>query len=57
MYHAQVMARESEGGKLAYLDSYEIEGADTKAEVLQNLSEFGFTAVCSCGFLSILKSH
>eukprot|EP01018_Ginkgo_biloba_P014102 Gb_15892 [translate_table: standard] len=39
----EVVERESEaGGKLGDLDSYEIEGAETKAEMLQNLSEFHF---------------
>ena len=33
------------GGKLGDLDSYEIEGAETKAEVLQNLSEFHIVCV------------
>lgn len=40
------MERESEsGGKLGELDSYEVEGAETKSEVLQNLSEFQFSCV------------
>ncbi|KAG1368644.1 ATP synthase subunit gamma, mitochondrial [Cocos nucifera] len=42
----EVVERESEsGGKLSDLDSYEIEGGETKAEVLQNLSEFQFSCV------------
>ncbi|XP_077219923.1 gamma subunit of Mt ATP synthase [Tasmannia lanceolata] len=41
-----VVERESEtGGKLGDLDSYEIEGDETKAEVLQNLVEFQFSCV------------
>eukprot|EP00252_Welwitschia_mirabilis_P006473 TRINITY_DN1735_c0_g1_i1.p1 TRINITY_DN1735_c0_g1~~TRINITY_DN1735_c0_g1_i1.p1 ORF type:complete len:329 (-),score=64.02 TRINITY_DN1735_c0_g1_i1:213-1199(-) len=40
----EVVERESEGGgNLGNLDSYEIEGAETKGEILQNLSEFHFT--------------
>ncbi|GLJ14571.1 hypothetical protein SUGI_0235860 [Cryptomeria japonica] len=42
----EVVEKESEmGGKLGELDSYEIEGAETKGEVLQNLTEFHF--VCA----------
>ncbi|KAI5071009.1 hypothetical protein GOP47_0013260 [Adiantum capillus-veneris] len=42
----ELIAKESEaGGKLAQLESYEIEGGDSKAEVLQNLSEFQFAAM------------
>lgn len=42
----ELMEKESEsGGKLGDLDSYETEGAETKAEVLQNLSEFQFSCV------------
>ncbi|KAG5618459.1 hypothetical protein H5410_018283 [Solanum commersonii] len=33
------------GGKLGDLDLYEIEGAETKAEVLQNLTEFQFSCM------------
>ncbi|KAL0415930.1 UNVERIFIED_CONTAM: ATP synthase subunit gamma, mitochondrial [Sesamum latifolium] len=33
------------GGKLGELDSYEIEGGETKTEVLQNLAEFQFSCV------------
>ncbi|XP_038971699.1 ATP synthase subunit gamma, mitochondrial-like [Phoenix dactylifera] len=41
-----VAERESEsGGKLGDLDSYEIEGGESKAEVLQNLAEFQFSCV------------
>ena len=40
------MEREAEaGGRLGDLDSYEIEGGDTKSEVLQNLTEFQFSCV------------
>lgn len=43
-----MVERESEaGGKLGELDLYEIEGGETKAEVLQNLAEFQFSCVCS----------
>ncbi|KAM7480094.1 hypothetical protein LguiA_028307 [Lonicera macranthoides] len=42
----EVVERESEaGGKLGDLDSYEIEGGETKSEVLQNLTEFQFSCV------------
>lgn len=42
----EVVERESEaGGKLGELDSYEIEGGETKGEILQNLSEFQFSCV------------
>uniref|UniRef100_A0A5B7C726 ATP synthase subunit gamma n=2 Tax=Davidia involucrata TaxID=16924 RepID=A0A5B7C726_DAVIN len=42
----EVVEREAEaGGKLGYLDSYEIEGGETKSEVLQNLAEFQFSCV------------
>ncbi|XP_009595028.1 ATP synthase subunit gamma, mitochondrial [Nicotiana tabacum] len=42
----EVVEREAEaGGKLGELDSYEVEGAETKAEVLQNLAEFQFSCV------------
>lgn len=42
----QVIEREAEsGGKLGELDSYEIEGGETKAEILQNLAEFQFSCV------------
>ena len=34
------------GGKLGDLDSYEIEGDETKYEVLQNFSEFHIVCVC-----------
>lgn len=33
------------GGKLAYVDNYEIEGNELKLQILQNLSEFSFAAV------------
>ncbi|TXG51597.1 hypothetical protein EZV62_024121 [Acer yangbiense] len=42
----EVVERESEsGGKLGDLDLYEIEGGDTKGEILQNLTEFQFSCV------------
>uniref|UniRef100_A0A5B7AMG1 ATP synthase subunit gamma n=1 Tax=Davidia involucrata TaxID=16924 RepID=A0A5B7AMG1_DAVIN len=42
----EIVEREAEaGGKLGDLDSYEIEGGETKAEVLQNLAEFQFSCV------------
>ncbi|KAG0487182.1 hypothetical protein HPP92_009277 [Vanilla planifolia] len=42
----EAVEREAEaGGKLGELDSYEIEGGETKSEVLQNLSEFQFSCV------------
>uniref|UniRef100_A0A2N9HG10 ATP synthase subunit gamma n=1 Tax=Fagus sylvatica TaxID=28930 RepID=A0A2N9HG10_FAGSY len=42
----EIVEREAEsGGKLAALDSYEIEGGETKAEVLQNLAEYQFSCV------------
>ncbi|KAL5544618.1 hypothetical protein UlMin_008402 [Ulmus minor] len=42
----EVVERESEsGGQIGDLDSYEIEGGDTKSEVLQNLTEFQFSCV------------
>lgn len=42
----ELIAKEAEGGgKLGQLESYEIEGGDSKAEVLQNLSEFQFAAM------------
>lgn len=42
----ETVEKESEaGGKLGSLDSYEIEGGDTKAEALQNLAEFQFSCV------------
>ncbi|XP_027368712.1 ATP synthase subunit gamma, mitochondrial isoform X1 [Abrus precatorius] len=40
----EVIEREAEsGGKLGELDSYEIEGGETKSEILQNLAEFQFS--------------
>ena len=40
------MEREAEsGGRLGDLDSYEIEGGETKSEVLQNLTEYQFSCV------------
>lgn len=42
----EVVEREAEaGGKLGELDAYEIEGGETKSEILQNLSEFQFSCV------------
>lgn len=40
------MEKECEaGGKLGDLDSYEVEGGETKSEILQNLAEFQFSCV------------
>jgi F-type H+-transporting ATPase subunit gamma len=48
----EVAEKESEvGGKLGDLDSYEIEGGETKSEILQNLSEFQFSCVLFNGAL------
>uniref|UniRef100_A0A2C9UL02 F-ATPase gamma subunit n=1 Tax=Manihot esculenta TaxID=3983 RepID=A0A2C9UL02_MANES len=42
----KVVEKETEsGGKLGDLDSYEIEGGETKGEILQNLAEFQFSCV------------
>ncbi|KAH9722192.1 ATP synthase subunit gamma [Citrus sinensis] len=42
----ELVEREAEsGGKLGELDSYEIEGGETKGEILQNLAEFQFSCV------------
>ncbi|KAI5562375.1 hypothetical protein POPTR_015G057700v4 [Populus trichocarpa] len=42
----EVVEREAESdGKLGDLDSYEIEGGETKGEILQNLAEFQFSCV------------
>ncbi|XVF54424.1 hypothetical protein PTKIN_Ptkin05aG0179200 [Pterospermum kingtungense] len=42
----EIVEREAEsGGKLGDLDSYEVEGGETKAEILQNLAEFQFSCV------------
>ncbi|KAM7267732.1 hypothetical protein ACFE04_009898 [Oxalis oulophora] len=42
----EIVERESEsGGKLGELDAYEIEGGETKGEILQNLTEFQFSCV------------
>ena len=47
------MEKESEaGGKVGNLDSYEIEGGETKSEILQNLTEFQFSCV---SHVSLLK--
>lgn len=44
----QIVEREAEsGGRLGDLDLYEIEGGETKSEVLQNLAEFQFSCVSS----------
>nr|KJB23554.1 hypothetical protein B456_004G104400 [Gossypium raimondii] len=41
---AEIVERESEsGGKLGELDSYAVEGGETKGEILQNLAEFQFS--------------
>ncbi|XP_040963079.1 ATP synthase subunit gamma, mitochondrial isoform X2 [Gossypium hirsutum] len=43
----EIVERESEsGGKLGELDSYEVEGGETKGEILQNLAEFQFSCCC-----------
>ncbi|MBA0678361.1 hypothetical protein Goari_019714 [Gossypium aridum] len=43
----EIVEREAEsGGKLGDLDSYEVEGGETKGEILQNLAEFQFSCVC-----------
>ncbi|KAG8496684.1 hypothetical protein CXB51_007949 [Gossypium anomalum] len=40
----EIVEREAEsGGKLGDLDSYEVEGGETKGEILQNLAEFQFS--------------
>ncbi|XP_019153052.1 PREDICTED: ATP synthase subunit gamma, mitochondrial-like [Ipomoea nil] len=50
----EVVEKESEsGGKLGDLDSYEIEGAESKSEILQNLSEFQFSCIM---FNSVLEN-
>lgn len=42
----EAVEKESEaGGKLGELDQYEIEGGETKSEILQNLAEFQFSCV------------
>lgn len=42
----ELVEREAEsGGKLGELDFYEIEGGETKGEILQNLAEFQFSCV------------
>ncbi|KAG6752992.1 hypothetical protein POTOM_043036 [Populus tomentosa] len=42
----EVVEREAESvGRLGDLDSYEIEGGETKGEILQNLAEFQFSCV------------
>ncbi|CAN6301787.1 unnamed protein product [Urochloa humidicola] len=48
----EVAEKESEaGGKVGDLDSYEIEGGETKAEILQNLAEFQLSCVLYNGAL------
>ncbi|TVU30733.1 hypothetical protein EJB05_22369 [Eragrostis curvula] len=48
----EAMEKESEsGGKVGDLDSYEIEGGETKSEILQNLTEFQFSCVLYNGAL------
>ncbi|GAB2251751.1 hypothetical protein Droror1_Dr00004598 [Drosera rotundifolia] len=42
--YTQIVERESEpGGKVGALDSYEVEGGETKSEILLNLTEFQFS--------------
>jgi F-type H+-transporting ATPase subunit gamma len=42
----EIVEREAEsGGTLGELDAYEIEGGETKGEILQNLTEFQFSCV------------
>ncbi|KAK8511707.1 hypothetical protein V6N11_050633 [Hibiscus sabdariffa] len=42
----EIVEREAEsGGKLGDLDNYEVEGGETKGEILQNLAEFQFSCV------------
>ncbi|KAK9748152.1 hypothetical protein RND81_02G039500 [Saponaria officinalis] len=41
----EIVERESESGKLGDIDSYEIEGGESKSEILQNLTEFQFSCV------------
>ncbi|GMP33303.1 hypothetical protein CsSME_00006687 [Camellia sinensis var. sinensis] len=42
----EIVEKEAEaGGKIGDLDSYEIEGGETKSEILQNLTEFQFSCV------------
>ncbi|XP_062030591.1 ATP synthase subunit gamma, mitochondrial [Rosa rugosa] len=48
----EVVEKESEaGGKLGDLDSYEVEGGETKSEILQNLTEFQFSCVLFNGVM------
>nr|CAB3496675.1 unnamed protein product [Digitaria exilis] len=48
----EVAEKESEaGGKIGDLDAYEIEGGETKSEILQNLAEFQFSCVLYNGAL------
>ncbi|XVF11798.1 hypothetical protein REPUB_Repub08aG0058800 [Reevesia pubescens] len=50
----EIVEREAEsGGKLGDLDSYEVEGGETKGEILQNLAEFQFSCVM---FNSVLEN-
>ncbi|XP_052487957.1 ATP synthase subunit gamma, mitochondrial [Gossypium raimondii] len=45
----EIVERESEsGGKLGELDPYEVEGDETKGEILQNLAKFQFSYVSPC---------
>ncbi|CAK7323236.1 unnamed protein product [Dovyalis caffra] len=49
----EVAERETEsGGKLGDLDSYEIEGGETKGEILQNLTEFQFSCSSSATLIN-----
>ncbi|CAN1277635.1 ATP synthase subunit gamma, mitochondrial [Linum perenne] len=43
--YTQVEREAEAGGSLGELDSYEIEGGETKGEILQNLAEFQFSCV------------
>nr|UER43510.1 gamma subunit of Mt ATP synthase [Viscum album] len=46
IFSPEILERESEmGGTLGFLDSYEIEGSETKAETLKNLTEMQFSCV------------
>ncbi|XP_004299302.1 PREDICTED: ATP synthase subunit gamma, mitochondrial [Fragaria vesca subsp. vesca] len=48
----EVVEKESEaGGTLGDLDSYEVEGGESKSEILQNLTEFQFSCVLFNGVL------
>lgn len=54
----QVVEKEAEsGGKLGDLDSYEIEGGETKGEILQNLAEFQFSCVSHAVSIKTFSCH